>query len=206
MGCYYHTCIQRFPTTSQLRCDMAAPRFIHTNKSSKSCGTDKNNQIMKTIHLICFITCSISILTGCAPLKTPVIVKNAPIEKYKYIYVSPTRELTSGTGSGFGIYSASITQSVNPRDVISEILINEGFTLLPELKPELTNETLIVNYGEGKRRKRGLGSTLEITLQFLSAQSYEVLCTCTAEGQGSTEADDIRMAIRRALSGLFSNK
>lgn len=161
---------------------------------------------MKTIHLIFLIACSISILTGCAPLKTPVIVKNASLEKYKYIYVSPTRERTSGTGSGFGTYSASITQSVNPSDVISGILINEGFTILPELKPELTNETLIINYGEGGRRKRGLGSTLEIILQFLSAQSYEILCTCTAEGQGATEADDIRMAIRRALYSLFSNK
>ena len=31
-----------------------------------------------------------------------------------------------------------------------------------------------------------------------------MICSCTAEGQGETEADHIRQAIRRALDGLFS--
>jgi len=31
-----------------------------------------------------------------------------------------------------------------------------------------------------------------------------MICSCTAEGQGSTEADDIRQAIKRALDGLFA--
>lgn len=31
-------------------------------------------------------------------------------------------------------------------------------------------------------------------------------CSCTAEGQGETEADDIRQAIRRALTSLFPEK
>ena len=50
----------------------------------------------------------------------------------------------------------------------------------------------------------GGGYTIEITLQFLSAQSHEVVCTSTAEGMGETEADDIRIAINRALDELFN--
>ena len=62
----------------------------------------------------------------------------------------------------------------------------------------------IVNYGESGGRNRGLGYTIEVTLQFISAETNEMVCSCTAEGQGSTEADDIRQAIKRALGALFS--
>ena len=47
----------------------------------------------------------------------PVIVRNAPIEMYKYAYISPTKELTSSTGGTYGgqygIYGSSTTKSVN---------------------------------------------------------------------------------------------
>ena len=95
-------------------------------------------------------------------------------------------------------------KSVNPSDVITGILLKEGFIRLPELKPELTDETIIVNYGESGKRNRGLGYTIEVTIQFISAKSHTQICSCTAEGQGETEADDIRQAITRCLSGLLS--
>lgn len=162
---------------------------------------------MNTIKKVFFVVCSILILGNCAPLRLPVIVKNAPIETFKYAYISPTKELTSSSGRTYGgqyrIYGASITKSVNPSDVISGVLIKEGFIILPELKSELSNETLIVNYGESGRRNRGLGYTIEVTIQFISAKTKQMICSCTAEGQGETEADDIREAIRRALDGLF---
>ena len=139
-------------------------------------------------------------MSACAPLRHPTIVKKVPVEMFKYAYITPTKELTSSTGSTYGIYA----KSVNPSDVIAGILISNGYIILPELKPELAKETLIVNYGESGRRNRGLGYTIEVTLQFISAETNEMVCTCTAEGQGSTEADDIRQAIKRALGGLFS--
>ena len=162
---------------------------------------------MNTIKKVFFVVCRILILGSCAPLRLPVIVKNAPIETFKYAYISPTKELTSSSGGTYGgqygIYGSSTTKSVNPSDVISGVLIKEGFIILPELKSELSNETLIVNYGESGRRNRGLGYTIEVTIQFISAKTKQMICSCTAEGQGETEADDIRQAIRRALDGLF---
>lgn len=163
---------------------------------------------MKIIKKMIFVICSILILGSCAPLRTPIIVKNTPVETFKYAYISPTRELTSSTGSTYGgqygIYGSTTTKSVNPSDVIAGILIPKGYIILPELKPELAKETLIVNYGESGRRNRGLGYTIEVTIQFISAGTNEMVCSCTAEGQGSTEADDIRQAINRALNGLFA--
>ena len=116
---------------------------------------------MNAIKNWLLVFCTILLANGCAPLRTPVIVRNAPIEMYKYAYISPTKELTSSTGGTYGgqygIYGSSTTKSVNPSDVIAGILIKQGYIILPELKSELANETLIVNYGESGRRNRGLG-------------------------------------------------
>lgn len=163
---------------------------------------------MTSLKRLIFAVCSVLMLGACAPLRTPVIVKHAPVEMFKYAYISPTKELTSSTGSTYGgqygIYGSSMTKSVNPSDIIAGILIQKGYVILPEIKPELAKETVIVNYGESGRRNRGLGYTIEVTIQFISADTNQMICSCTAEGQGSTEADDIRQAIKRALDGLFA--
>lgn len=153
---------------------------------------------------------SIILLTGCGSLKEPTITKYESIEPYKYIYISATKELTSSSsgiyGNSYGIYGSTTTKSINPSDVISGYLIKRGFIIIPELNQELSHETLIINYGETGRRNLNLGYTIEITLQFISAATQNIVCQCTAEGQGSTEADDIRIAITRALDGLFSKE
>ena len=99
--------------------------------------------------------------------------------------------------------SYGITKTSNPSDLIAGILIKQGFIRLPELNSRLLDETLIVNYGESGRRNVNLGYSIEVTIQFLSAKTNMPVCVCTAEGQGSTEADDIRIAINRALKPLF---
>lgn len=134
----------------------------------------------------------------------PVINIIEPIDSYKYVYITPTSELTSSSG----VYGSNygVTKSVNPGDLISGILIKHGFIRLPELNLQLASETLIVNYGESGRRNVNLGYAIEVTIQFLSAKTNMPVCVCTAEGQGSTEADDIRKAINSALSPLFNKK
>ncbi|WP_297861386.1 hypothetical protein [uncultured Alistipes sp.] len=163
---------------------------------------------MALFKRLIFAACGILMLGACAPLRVPIIVKKSPIEMFKYAYISPTKELTSSTGSTYGgqygIYGSSTTKSVNPSDIIAGILIQNGFIIVPEIKSELAKETVIVNYGESGRRNRGFGYTIEVTIQFISADTNQMICSCTAEGQGSTEADDIRQAIKRALDGLFA--
>lgn len=160
---------------------------------------------MNTIRFLAIFLVGI-LINSCASLKPPTIIKNGPIENYKYVFVSPTNSLTSSSGAAYGGQYYSSSKSVNPSDVITGILSKEGFIRLPELKPGLADETLIVNYGESGRRNRGLGYTIEVTIQFISAKSHTPICSCTAEGQGETEADDIRQAITRCLSGLLSKE
>ena len=160
---------------------------------------------MKTVRFLAFVLASI-LLNGCVTLKAPITTKNESIEKYKYIFISPTGSLTSASGFAHGSQHYSAIKSVNPYDVVAGILAKEGFVILPELRPELIDETLIVNYGESGRRNvaGGIGYTIEVTIQFISAKSYKLISSCTAEGIGDTEADDIRKAITRCLSALFS--
>ena len=164
---------------------------------------------MKKIKILIIIISGI-LINGCAPLKVPTVIKHGEIEDYKYIFINTTGNLTSSSGGiyggYYGTYGSTVSKSVNPADVITGILSKEGFIRLPELKPELTDETLIVNYGESGRRNRGLGYTIEVTIQFTSAKSNALICSCTAEGQGETEADDIRQAITRCLSSLLSKE
>lgn len=161
---------------------------------------------MKTTRFLTILVMSF-LINSCAILKPPSVVKNEAIENFKYFYISPTKSLSSSSGATIGGQYYSSGKSVNPSDVITGILTKEGFIALPELKPELTDQTLIVNYGESGKRviAWGLGGyTLEVTIQFISAKSHTLICSCSAEGQGSTEADDIREAITRCLSSLLS--
>lgn len=157
---------------------------------------------MKITKFLGFLISSILVFS-CGPLKPATIVKNSSVENYKYIYITPTNSLSSSSGATYGGQYYSSSKSVNPADVITGILTKEGFIRLPELKSELTNQTLIVNYGESGRRNRGFGYTIEVTIQLVSAKSNELIGSCSAEGQGETEADDIRQAITRCLSALL---
>ena len=65
------------------------------------------------------------------------------------------------------------------------------------------NKDLIVNYGESGRREVFWGYTTEVSIQFLAANTNDVICVTTAEGFGDTEADDIKIAINRALDAVF---
>ena len=102
-------------------------------------------------------------LYACGTLrKYPVVVKNSSISDYKYVYITPTKELSSSTSGAYmgqnGVmYGSTESKSVNPSDVIAGALIKKGFIIIPELSPELQNKTLIANYGESGRRKKGIG-------------------------------------------------
>ena len=149
------------------------------------------------------------LINSCASLKPVTYNSNTSLIGYKYAYITPTSGLSSSSGgvygNAYGVYRSTISKSINPADVISGILMKNGFTLIPELDDELKDRTIIINYGETGRRNVFWGYTIEITLQILSADTLEVLCTTTAEGMGSTEADDIRIAITRAMEAIFHN-
>lgn len=158
--------------------------------------------------IIHFVLLAYFLFFSCITLLPASTIKNSSTENYKYIYITPTKNLTSSAGGvyggAYGVYGATRSKSVNPSDVISGLLTKKGFIRIPELKEELNDKTLIVNYGESGKRDTGLGGyTIEVTIQFVSGKSSELVSSCTAEGQGETEADDIRQAITRCITALY---
>ena len=161
---------------------------------------------MKLSFFLGILISSILIIS-CATLKDPTIIKNDNIQKFRYVYILPTNSLTSSSGITIGNQYYASSKTVNPSDIISGILSKQGFIRFTDLKNELLDETLIVNYGESGRRNTGLGGyTIEVTIQFISAKSNTLISSCSAEGQGSTEADDIRIATNRCLNTLINQK
>src|SRR5690606_3273534 len=142
---------------------------------------------------------------GCKSLLPATRIVNEDINSFKYFYITPTKELTSSSGATISGQYYSSTKTINPGDVISGRLTKAGCIRIPELKKEdLQDDTFIVNYGESGTRKTGFGGyAIEVNIQFISARSTSIVCSCTAEGQGSTEADDIRQAITRCLDELI---
>lgn len=154
------------------------------------------------------VICCLFLFESCATTLLPVTVtRNSALEGYRYVYITPTSGLTSTTGAVFGgtygVYGSSQSKSIYPSDIIAGIMLKKGFMQVPQISPDLAAQTLIINYGESGRRSVGLGYTIEVTIQFLSAKTHEIVCVSTAEGIGSTEADDIRIAINRALDEVF---
>ena len=46
---------------------------------------------MNTLKRLTLAICIILLMNACAPLRAPVVVKNSPIEMFKYAYISPTK-------------------------------------------------------------------------------------------------------------------
>ncbi len=80
--------------------------------------------------------------------------------------------------------------------------MKKNFLLVNEIRnPE---NTIIINYGQSGKRNiaGGLAYTLEVTIQLLDAKTHNLIFQCSAEGMGSTEAEDIRIAVNRCLDSL----
>ncbi len=153
--------------------------------------------------VLCLVLCS-----SCGSLRPATATYYDSIDGYRYCYITPTNGRTSNAGSiygnNYGVHGGLTSKSVNPSDLISGYLMKKGYTILPELNPELKDKTLIISYGESGKRDIGLfGYALEVTIQLISAQNHTVLCVGVAEGMGSTEADDIRIAINKCLDKIF---
>ncbi|MFN9113464.1 MAG: hypothetical protein ACK5XN_25615 [Bacteroidota bacterium] len=160
------------------------------------------NRRKQFVILALFIS-TLALLSSCTTLRPATSIIQDSIQRYRYVYITPTQNLSSSSGSTSGNIYYSVSKTVNPADVISGKLTREGFIRIPEIKPEFAAQTLIINYGESGKRNVFLGYAIEVTIQLINAQTLQPVCTCTAEGMGSTEADDIREAIGRCLEKLL---
>lgn len=91
------------------------------------------------VFAIAILVCTL--LVSCVSLKAPIVNKYQSLDDYKYFYITPTSELTSSSAAIYGNYGAAKTNSLNPTDIISGIMLKNGFVRLSELNPDLLEQT-----------------------------------------------------------------
>lgn len=139
-------------------------------------------------------------LTGCA-LNPPVHTQATSLSKYQYVLIESSASITSIQASN----RSAQTKDVNPGALIEGILLKRGVIKVPSANAQTAGKLLLAKYGiSGKRDIAGglAGYAQEVTISLVDAESLIPVYTCTAEGIGSTEADDIREAIMSCMSGL----
>ena len=150
-------------------------------------------------------------MTACGALKPTTCSVQPTFYKYRYVYIMPTGSVTGSTG----VYTSyadnrvhgGVTRTTNPSDMMSGFLMQKGFTILPQLDQNKLAETLVLSYGETGHRDVGflwLSTSTNIIIQFRDAQTNELIASAEAEDFGSTEADNVRYAIQKALEAIFS--
>ena len=152
------------------------------------------------------LTFVLSVFASCVSLQPAAVDVKQGISNYSRVYIPQTQPVNSTTAVVISKTVLPSSQTVNPRDVIAGRLSKRKYIILDRLDERFQNETIIVNYGESNRRSLGLGEyTIEVTLQFVSAATGELLGTTTAEGYGETEAESVKQAVTRALDALFKH-
>ena len=151
------------------------------------------------------------VATGCGALRPTTCSVLPTFYKYRYVYIMPTGSVTGSTG----VYTidrtyvtGGVTRTTNPADMMSGYLMQKGFTILPQLDQNKLSETMVLNYGETGHRSVGflwLFDATSIIIQFRDAATNELVASAEAEDYGSTEADNIRYAIREALDAIFAS-
>lgn len=149
---------------------------------------------------VCFVlnTALFSCVAIKPPLKPVIISKKQDLSRFKY-FIS-TFQLPESV-----IPYNYMKDKGKTRDLVSKILTEKNFIQHDLLNPDLANQTMIVTFGETGRRNTGLGwYATEVTIQFSSAKSDEIIFSCTSEGQGLTDVDSFNIAVERCLNELFN--
>lgn len=142
--------------------------------------------------------------SGCYSLRPPVVTQSRPITNYQFAVIESSETISSFAGGANGYGGYAMSQQTNPSLAIEGFLLKRGIVRAPSGAATPLDKTIVVRWGiSGKRSvSLGLGYTQEVSIAFLDAQSLQTVFSCTAEGIGSTEADDIREAVGRCLAQI----
>ena len=162
---------------------------------------------MKQVKLFLLLYVVSLSLSSCVSLKRPTATFYSPFQGYKYIYIAPTTEKHSVEGGLYGgpngIYGITTSSSINPSDLISGHFLKKGYIRVQEITPENADKTIIVNYGEDNNGELFLSKRIGVIIQMISADKNEIICICTGEAEGLTDAEAITKAINLAMNEFF---
>jgi len=96
-----------------------------------------------------------------------------------------------------------VSKELDPGALMEGLLLKRGLVRVSEVEAARPG-TLLLRWGvSGKRNLAlGLGYAQEVSIALVDARSLEAVFSCTGEGIGDTEVDDIRDAIAACLSSM----
>lgn len=160
---------------------------------------------MKRIFII--LAAAMMAVNAMGQLAPPKVEILGDLHPYRFAYIIPAGSVISSSGAGAvigNVVVSSGTKTANPSEIIAGYLIKQGYTILPEIVPELAEETMIFAYGRTGTRPIGIFAyASKIIIQITNGKSHELLATIEAEGCGENETDDISQALYDALN-VFS--
>lgn len=159
----------------------------------------KKHYTMRTLKLLLPVLCALFMLSSHKTYEAAGTAGEASIEKrFKYIVI-PDKALT------FNLKGKDVIvhKILNPSETLTEIFKKEGYTVLPELIPELESKTLIVNCGTYILNE-GKSYTLGVNIQLISAETSEMIDIRTAKVENTSETEAFNKAIEQELTKLLS--
>ena len=158
---------------------------------------------MKTLTTLCMI--ALGLLVGCTTaLPAPSVVQTKPLGAYKWVQIPDTGTVIGTSGSFSRVGGTLTTREVNGSSLIEGVLLRKGLVRISNITDSNRPQTLVTRWAvSGKRDVNlGLGYSQEVTITLLDGVTITPVFTCSAEGIGRTEADDVREAILRCLSSI----
>lgn len=132
------------------------------------------------------ITAMAIFFTSCVSTnKDASVVKAQSMEKYNYVVIASQ-------------------DTADSKELIAEQFSNHGYTVLNEVNKDNASQTLIVNYSDKEQNSNLFEYSTQVTINCISADNNRLVCKSTAEGMGETRADDIRIAVTKAVNGILN--
>lgn len=153
-----------------------------------------------------YISIILILLTGCASITPSIDIKPPQIDSRQSVNDFAIAIIQGGEKINSTLVTESVgyTKSTDPASLISGALLKKGVSRVFKIPDQNRDKLLLVTWGISGTRKIGmLGAySMEVSILMRQANNLKVVYKCTAEGIGSTEADDIREAVFSCLSGL----
>lgn len=103
--------------------------------------------------------------------------------------------------------NATDTREGRAYDILTGGMMKRGFINIPDMAREnLPRKTLLITCAESGGREKVFTYQVEITLQFLDAETNELLLTCTCRGEGAPRNEAIRRALQNGMKTIFKEK
>ena len=146
------------------------------------------------------------LLTGCASINPSSVIKPPQIDSRKAVSNYAMAIIQDGQKINSALVTESVgyTKSTDPASLIAGVLLKNGVARIFKVPEANKDKLLLVTWGISGARKIGmLGAySQEVSILMRRADNLDIVYKCTAEGIGSTDADDIREAVFSCLSGI----